>query len=159
MAQIHVLSNVSWWVGRSENLIDPSESPWNEDAKIGIGLISRSNTSRENEKNVFTKNPWIHNIDAICILELTFINIDAIIIFVKYLFSPHDVKFHLKYCIPFWEGMVSILYAKVCRNANCNFLLNFFKNTLLYISCRLSKIRSVHMHVMPWAVYFGWICI
>ena len=32
-----------------------SESPWNEDAKIGIGLISNSNTSRENQQNVFTK--------------------------------------------------------------------------------------------------------
>ena len=39
MVQNHVLSNVSCWVGRSENLICPSKSPWNEDAKIGIGLI------------------------------------------------------------------------------------------------------------------------
>ena len=27
------------------------------------------------------------------------------------------------------------------------------------MSSRLSKIRSVHMYVMPWTVYFGWICI
>ena len=31
------------------------ESSWNEDAKIGIGFVSSSNTSRENEENVFTK--------------------------------------------------------------------------------------------------------
>ena len=36
--------------------------------------------------------------------------------------------------------------------------LRFFKNILLYMSSRLSKLRSVHMYVMPWTVYFGWIC-
>ena len=30
---------------------------------------------------------------------------------------------------------------------------------LLYMSSRLSKIRSVHTYVMPRTVYFGWICI
>ena len=38
MAQIYVLSNVSCWVGRSENLISPSESSWNEDAKLVLDL-------------------------------------------------------------------------------------------------------------------------
>ena len=60
MAQNHVLSHDSCCVRRSENLICSSESPWNEDAKIGIGLISSSNTSRENQQNVFTKKAWIH---------------------------------------------------------------------------------------------------
>ena len=32
------------------------ESPWNEDAKIGIGSVSSSNTSRENEQNAFPNN-------------------------------------------------------------------------------------------------------
>ena len=60
MAQNHVWSNASCWVGRSENLICPSESSWNEDAKIGIELICSSKTSRENQQNVFTKKAWIH---------------------------------------------------------------------------------------------------
>ena len=34
----------------------------------------------------------------------------------------------------------------------------FFKNILLYMSSRLSKIRSVHKYVMARTVYFGWIC-
>ena len=34
----------------------------------------------------------------------------------------------------------------------------FFKNTFLYRSSRLSKIRSVHTYVMPRTFYFGWIC-
>ena len=50
MGENYVLSNVSCCVGRSENLTCSSESPWNEDAKIGIGLISSSNTSRENQQ-------------------------------------------------------------------------------------------------------------
>ena len=60
MAQNHVLSNGSCCVGQSENLNCSSESPWNEDAKIGIGLISSSNTSQENQQNDFLKQPWIH---------------------------------------------------------------------------------------------------
>ena len=59
-------SNVSCWAGRSENLTCLSESPWNEDAKIGIGLISISNTSRENQQNVFTKKACIHWYVANC---------------------------------------------------------------------------------------------
>ena len=55
MAQNHVLSNVSCCVGQSENLTCLSESTWNEDAKIGIELISSSNTSRENQQNDFLK--------------------------------------------------------------------------------------------------------
>ena len=55
MAQNHVLSNVSCCVGQSENLTCSSESPWNEDEKIGIGLISSSNTFGENQQNAFPK--------------------------------------------------------------------------------------------------------
>ena len=55
MAQNHVLSCVSCCVGRSKNLICPSESPFKEEAKIGIGLISSSNNFRENQQKVFTK--------------------------------------------------------------------------------------------------------
>ena len=55
MAQNQVLYNVSCWVRQSENLICPSESPWNEDSKIGIGLFCSSNTSQENQQNVFTQ--------------------------------------------------------------------------------------------------------
>ena len=35
---------------------------------------------------------------------------------------------------------------------------SFSKDSLLYMSSRLSKIRSVHTYVMPRTVYFGWIC-
>ena len=66
MAQNHVLSDVSCCVGWSENLTCSSESPWNEDTKIGFGLISSSNTSREKQKNVFTKKAWIHWCVANC---------------------------------------------------------------------------------------------
>ena len=66
MVQNHVLSNVSCCVGRNENLTCSSESPWNEDTKIGFGLISSSNTSREKQKNVFTKKAWIHWCVANC---------------------------------------------------------------------------------------------
>ena len=38
------------------------------------------------------------------------------------------------------------------------FYKSFFKNILLYIRSRLSKIRSVHTYVMARTVYFGWIC-
>ena len=40
-----------------------------------------------------------------------------------------------------------------------NFYKSFSKNILLYMSRRLSKIRSVHTYVMPRTVYFGWICM
>ena len=50
MAQNHALSNVSCCISRSEDLTSSSESPWNEGAKIGLGLISSSNTTRENEE-------------------------------------------------------------------------------------------------------------
>ena len=46
--------------GGSKNLIDSYESSWNEDAKIGIGFVSSSNTSRENQQNDFPKKHWIH---------------------------------------------------------------------------------------------------
>ena len=39
-----------------------------------------------------------------------------------------------------------------------NFFKSNSKNILLYMSSRLSKIRSVHTHVMPRTIYFGWIC-
>ena len=39
-----------------------------------------------------------------------------------------------------------------------NFYRSFWKNILLYMSSRLSKIRSEHTYVMPRTVYFGWIC-
>ena len=60
MTQNHVLSNISCWVGRIENFICPSQSPWNEDAKIGFGLICSLNTSGENQQIVLTKKAWIH---------------------------------------------------------------------------------------------------
>ena len=66
MAQNHVLSNVSCCIGWSENLTCSSERPWNEYAKICNGLISSSNTSRENQQNVFTKKAWIHWCVANC---------------------------------------------------------------------------------------------
>ena len=44
----------------SKNLIDLCESSWNENAKIGIGFVSSSNTSRENRRNAFSKKTWIH---------------------------------------------------------------------------------------------------
>ena len=44
------------------------------------------------------------------------------------------------------------------KDVDYKLLLEFFKNVLLYISSRLSKIRSVHTYVMPRTVYFGWIC-
>ena len=40
-----------------------------------------------------------------------------------------------------------------------NFYKSFSKNMLLYMSSRLTKIRSVHTYVMLRTVYFGWICI
>ena len=36
-----------------------------------------------------------------------------------------------------------------------NFYKSFFKKFLLYMSSRLSTIRSVHTYVMPRTVYFG----
>ena len=66
MAQNHLLSNFSCCDSRSENLTCSSESPWNEDAKIDIGLIFSSNTSRANQQNVFTKKAWIHWCVANC---------------------------------------------------------------------------------------------
>ena len=39
-----------------------------------------------------------------------------------------------------------------------SFFKSFSKNILLYMSSRLSKIRSIHTYVMPRTVYFGWIC-
>ena len=48
---------LSW---SEQNLIDSCESSWNEDAKIGIGFVSSSNTSRENQQNDFPKKHWIH---------------------------------------------------------------------------------------------------
>ena len=36
---------------------------------------------------------------------------------------------------------------------------SLFKNILSNMNFLLSKIRSVHTYVMPWTVYFGWICI
>ena len=41
--------------GGSKNLIDSYESSWNEDAKIGIGFVSSSNTSQGNQQNGFPK--------------------------------------------------------------------------------------------------------
>ena len=35
----------------------PFESSWSEDAKIGIGFVSSSNTSQENQQNAFLNNP------------------------------------------------------------------------------------------------------
>ena len=40
-----------------------------------------------------------------------------------------------------------------------NFYKSFSKKILLYMSSRLSKIRSEHTYVMPRTVYFGWICM
>ena len=39
-----------------------------------------------------------------------------------------------------------------------NFCKSIYKNILLHMSSRLSKIRSVHTYVMPRTDYFGWIC-
>ena len=39
-----------------------------------------------------------------------------------------------------------------------NFLNSLFKNSLLYVSGRLPKIRSVHTNVIPRTVYFVWTC-
>ena len=36
-----------------------------------------------------------------------------------------------------------------------HFYKSFSKNILLYMSSRLSKIRSLHMYIMPRTVYFG----
>ena len=55
MAKNHVFSYVSCLVGRSKNLIGPCGRFWYEDAKIGIGFVSSSRTSRENEQNAFPK--------------------------------------------------------------------------------------------------------
>ena len=49
-----------------KNLMCSYESPWNEDAKIGIGSVSSSNTSRENEQNAFPELPWIHWCEPNC---------------------------------------------------------------------------------------------
>ena len=40
-----------------------------------------------------------------------------------------------------------------------NFYKSFSKNILLYMSIRLSKIRTVHTYAMHRTVYFGWICM
>ena len=70
MAQNHVLSNVSCCVGQSENLNCSSESPWNEDAKIGIGLISSSNTSQENQQMLSLNNlGFIDVLSTVAILD------------------------------------------------------------------------------------------
>ena len=48
------------------------------------------------------------------------------------------------------------------KDVDYNLLEEFFIIVLLYMSSRLSKIRSdgsVHTYVMPRTVYFGWICI
>ena len=39
-----------------------------------------------------------------------------------------------------------------------NSFTSFSKNILLYMSSRLSKVRSVQMYVIHRTVYFGWIC-
>ena len=39
-----------------------------------------------------------------------------------------------------------------------NFCKSFFKNILLYINGRSSKIHSVHMYIMTWTVYFDCNC-
>ena len=44
---------------------------------------------------------------------------------------------------------------KMCTT---NFYKIFFKNILLYMNGRLSKIRSVHTYAISRTVYFGWIC-
>ena len=46
----------------------------------------------------------------------------------------------------------------VCTDPTARVQHNIFKNILLYVSSRLSKIRSVHTYIMPRTVYFGWIC-
>ena len=55
------------------------------------------------------------------------------------------------------------MYAKGLKRSvkmwSTNFYKSFSKNILLYMSSRLSKIRSVHTYVRPRTVYFGWICI
>ena len=45
---------------------------------------------------------------------------------------------------------------KICTTIFCK---TSFKNILLYMNGRLSKIRSVHTHAIHRTVYFGWICI
>ena len=35
----------------------------------------------------------------------------------------------------------------------------FFKNILLYMNSRVSKIRSLHMYVLNRTVFFDWVCI
>ena len=39
-----------------------------------------------------------------------------------------------------------------------NFSKSFFKHILLHMKGRMSKIRSLHTHVIPRTVYFDWIC-
>ena len=55
MAQNHVFSYVSSWFGQSKNMLRSCERSWNEDAKIGKGLVFSSITSQENQQNAFIK--------------------------------------------------------------------------------------------------------
>ena len=68
MFENHVLSYVSCWISGSKNLIGSGESSWNEDAKIGIGFVSSSITSRENRQNAFSKK----SMDSLMWTELYF---------------------------------------------------------------------------------------
>ena len=45
------------------------------------------------------------------------------------------------------------------KMSTTNFYKSFFKNILLYMNDRLSKIRSLHTYVMHRMFYFEWYCI
>ena len=60
MTQNHVLSDVSCWVGQSENLICASESSWNENSKLALLDLSVSLILPEKINSVFNKKAWIH---------------------------------------------------------------------------------------------------
>ena len=69
MAQNHVSSYFSCWITWNKNLIYSCERSWIEDAKICIGFVCSSNTSRENQQNAFPKKPWILWCEPNCISQ------------------------------------------------------------------------------------------
>ena len=56
-------------------------------------------------------------------------------------------------------GRIDFSLSKPLKVKSQNFYKRFFKNVLLYMNGRLSKIRSIHTYVIPRTVYFDWICI
>ena len=71
----------------------------------------------------------------------------------SYVYGPLFVAFYGLYPCNF-NFKVFVIYFLLLQ-CYTNFYKSFSKNVLLYMSSRLSKIRSVHTYAMPRTVYFG----